>query len=50
MGVALDELRIATRADSSYAPTYSMFGLVYMDLREKGLAEENFQQARNNFV
>jgi len=45
MGVALDELRIATAADASYAPTYSMFGLVYMELREKGLAEENFQRA-----
>ena len=45
MGVALDELRIAASADSNYAPTYSMFGLVYMDLRERGLAEENFQRA-----
>jgi len=45
MGVALDELRVATAADASYAPAYSMFGLVYMDLREKRLAEENFQRA-----
>jgi type IV pilus assembly protein PilF len=45
MGVALEELRIATKADANYAPAYSMFGLVYMDLREKGLAEENFQRA-----
>jgi len=45
MGVALDELRIATAADTSYAPAYSMFGLVYLELREKGLAEENFQRA-----
>lgn len=45
MGVALDELRIATAADTSYAPAYSMFGLVYLELREKGLAEESFQRA-----
>lgn len=45
MAVALEELRIAKRVDPSYAPTYSMFGLVYMELREKGLAEENFQHA-----
>jgi type IV pilus assembly protein PilF len=45
MGVALDELRIASAADASYAPAYSMFGLVYMELREKRLAEENFQRA-----
>jgi type IV pilus assembly protein PilF len=45
MGVALDELRVASAADPSYAPTYSMFGLVYMDLKETRLAEENFQRA-----
>jgi type IV pilus assembly protein PilF len=45
MGVALEELRVATKADASYAPAYSMFGLVYMELREKRLAEENFQRA-----
>ena len=47
MGVALDELRIATKADASYAPAYSMFGLVYMELRENRLAEESFQRALN---
>jgi len=45
MGVALDELRIAVKSDPSYAPTYSMFGLVYMELRERRLADENFQRA-----
>jgi type IV pilus assembly protein PilF len=45
MGVALDELRIAVKADPSYASAYSMFGLVYMELRERALAEENFQRA-----
>ncbi len=47
MGVALEELRIATAADASYAPAYSMFGLVYMELRETRLADENFQRALN---
>jgi type IV pilus assembly protein PilF len=45
MGVALDELRIATAADSSYAPAYSLLGLVYMDLREDNLAAQSFQRA-----
>src|SRR2546426_228103 len=45
MGVALEELRIAAAADSSYAPTQSMFGLVYMDLRENQLAESSFERA-----
>lgn len=45
MGVALDELRIAAKSDPSYAPIYSMFGLVYMELRERRLADENFQRA-----
>ena len=45
MGVALEELRIATAADPSYAPAHSMFGLVYMDLRENQLAEQSFERA-----
>jgi type IV pilus assembly protein PilF len=45
MGVALEELRIAVAADSTYAPAYGMFGVVYMDLRENRLAEENFERA-----
>lgn len=45
MPVALDELRTAVRADSGYAPAYSMFGLVYMELNENALAEENFERA-----
>ncbi len=44
MGVALEELRTAIAADPSYATAYGMFGLVYMDLKENGLAEENFQR------
>jgi type IV pilus assembly protein PilF len=45
MAVALEELRIAASADANYAPTYSMYGLVYMDLRENQLAQTNFERA-----
>lgn len=44
-GVALEELRVAQSADSSYAPTHGMFGLVYMELKENGRAEESFERA-----
>ena len=44
-GVALEELRVAAAADSSYAPTYGMFGLVYMQLKETNRAEESFERA-----
>jgi type IV pilus assembly protein PilF len=45
MAVALEELRIAAAADANYAPTYSMYGLVYMNLRENPLAQANFERA-----
>jgi type IV pilus assembly protein PilF len=45
MNVALDELRIAVAADAGYAMAYGMFGLVYMDLKENALAQENFDRA-----
>ena len=45
MGVALEELRIATAADARYAPAHSLFGLVYMELRENKLAEQSFERA-----
>jgi type IV pilus assembly protein PilF len=45
MAVALEELRIAAAADANYALTYSLFGLVYMDLKENKLAQENFERA-----
>jgi type IV pilus assembly protein PilF len=45
MAIALEELRMATSADSSYAQAYSLFGLVYMELKENERAEENFQRA-----
>ena len=43
--VALDELRIAVAADSTYALAYGLFGLVYMDLKEDALAQQNFDRA-----
>jgi type IV pilus assembly protein PilF len=45
MGVALEELRIATTADARYAPAHSLYGLVYMELRENKLAEQSFERA-----
>lgn len=45
MAVALDELRAAAAADSGYAPTYGMYGLVYMSLNDNTRAEENFERA-----
>ena len=45
MAVALEELRIALDADSSYAPAYNVYGLVHMYLRENGLADEHFRRA-----
>jgi type IV pilus assembly protein PilF len=45
MAVALEELRIAIAPDSNYAPAYSMLGLVYTDLRENVLAQQNFGRA-----
>jgi type IV pilus assembly protein PilF len=44
MAVALDELRIAVSADANYAQAYSVYGLVYMELRENALAQTNFER------
>jgi len=45
MGIALEELRLATVADASYAPAHGMYGLVYADLKELDKAEDSFQRA-----
>lgn len=45
LGVALEELNIAIRVDSSFAPAYNMLGLVYMALRENDKAEDNFRRS-----
>jgi type IV pilus assembly protein PilF len=44
MGVALEELRIATTADPTYPPAHGLFALVYMELKEHQLAEQSFQR------
>ena len=45
MGVALEEVREALRADANYGPAYNVAGLVYAELKEERLAQENFQRA-----
>jgi len=45
MAVALEELRLATEADSSYALAHSMVGLVYAELKETSKADDSFQRA-----
>jgi len=45
LGVALEELRIATAADPNYAPAHSMLGLVHMELRDNEQAERSFERA-----
>jgi len=44
MGVALEELRIATSADPTYAPAHNMLGMVYMELKENPLASASFER------
>lgn len=45
MAVALEELRIALNADSSYFQAYSIRGLVYGALKEYSKAEADFRMA-----
>ncbi len=45
LATALEELRIAIGADSSYAPAHNVLGLVHMDLRENEAAEQSFRRA-----
>ena len=45
MSVALDEIKQALVADPDFADAYSMRGLIYMDMGETRLAEDNFAQA-----
>jgi type IV pilus assembly protein PilF len=42
---ALEELRSSLSIDPSNAQAYGLLGLVYMDLRDRERAEENFQRA-----
>ena len=43
--VALDELRKAIIIDNQFGPAYHVYGLIYMELAEDKLAEENFRRA-----
>jgi type IV pilus assembly protein PilF len=43
--IALDELRKAIIADNRFGPAYNVYGLIYMELAEDKLAEENFRRA-----
>jgi type IV pilus assembly protein PilF len=45
LAVALDEARRAASIDPAFADTYSLLGLIYMDMGERDNAEENFQKA-----
>jgi len=45
MGVALEEVKEALRADPNYGPAYNVAGLIYADLKEDRLANENFLRA-----
>lgn len=43
--VALDEIKLSLQADPNFADAYSMRALIYMDMGETRLADDNFQQA-----
>lgn len=45
MKVALDEVRKAVQSDNGYGPAYNVLGLIYMELAEDKLAEENFRKS-----
>ncbi len=45
LGVAVQELNEAVKADSSYAPAYNLLGLVYMELHENETARGHFDRA-----
>ena len=45
MAVALDEVKEALSADPEYGPAYNVAGLIYAELKEDQLANENFQRA-----
>lgn len=45
LGVALEEVNEALRADSTYGPAYNVAGVVYAELRDDRLAEQSFERA-----
>lgn len=45
LGVALEEVRKALLASPNYAPGHSLMGLIHMQMRENGPAEESYERA-----
>jgi type IV pilus assembly protein PilF len=45
LGVALEEVAEAMRADPTYGPAYNVSGLIHADLKEDRLAEQQFGHA-----
>ncbi|MEQ1772723.1 MAG: type IV pilus biogenesis/stability protein PilW [Burkholderiales bacterium] len=45
MAIALEEAGIAQRADPTYGPAYNVAAMIYAELKNDALAEQNFQQA-----
>lgn len=45
VGVALEEIKEALRADPDYGPAHNVAGLVYTQLKEDQLAQESFERA-----
>ena len=45
LGVALQEVNEALRADSDYGPAYNVSGLIHAELKEDGSAEKDFKRA-----
>jgi len=45
IGVALEEVKEAQRADPNYSPAHNVAGLVYSQLKEDALAEQSYQRA-----
>jgi len=45
IGVALEEVKDALRADPTYSPAQNVAGLIYSQLKEDALAEQSYQRA-----
>jgi len=45
LGVALEEVSEALRADSTYGPAYNVSALIHAELKEDRLAEQQFERA-----
>lgn len=45
LSIALSEVQQAIRAEPGYGPAYNVAGLIYAELREDRLAQENFERA-----